>query len=276
MSQFYAAAVQMTSTKDKDANLRTISDLTAQAVSAGAKLVSLPEYASYFSSTGRLENAEDLNGKTISQYRELATKHGIHFHGGSFVEMSDDPERSFNTTVFIGPNGDILASYRKIHLYDVDVNGQVLRESATIQAGNKAIICDTELGCMGFTICYDLRFPDLFRNLADNGAELLFVPAAFNLYTGKDHWEPLLQARGIEAQAYVIAAAQFGIPFQGRQCFGNSMIVDPWGSVVSRIGEGIGFTIAQIDTDRVKSIRENVPSLANQRPFTLEKVSGIQ
>jgi len=185
------------------------------------------------------------------------------------AERSADPNRPFNTSVAIAPSGKVVATYRKIHLFDVDVgDGHAYRESASTSSGESAVTVDLAGVRVGLSVCYDLRFGELYRRLADQGAEVLTVPAAFTLLTGKDHWHVLLRARAIECQSYVLAAAQGGSHPRGRKTFGKSCVVDPWGDVIAQASEGPGVAVARIEKERVKRIRASLPSLAHRRAFT--------
>lgn len=265
MHKLRVAAVQLNSQEDVEANLKSAESLIEAAVADGSRLVVLPEYANYLAETDKLKHAETLEGRTISLFRKIAEKHGVYLHCGSFIEKSEDPNRAFNTSVLIAPQGEVVAVYRKIHLFDVVIPEQVeARESATIKPGRKVVVADTDFGRVGLTICYDLRFPELYRALTDKGARLIFVPAAFTLYTGKDHWEPLLRARAIENQVFIIAAGQFGSHPPGHMCYGNSMVIDPWGTVIARAAEGVGYIIADIDWSIQERVRRNLPCLEHR------------
>ena len=262
MKKFKVAAIQMNSKDVVSDNLETAGRLFESAAAEGARLIVLPEYANYLSTRKKLEHAESLEGDTIHRYRQMARRLGIYLNCGSFVEKSDDPGRAFNTSVLIDPNGEIAAAYRKIHLFDVHIPGQVdSRESKIFKPGNKVVTVDTHLCRMGFTICYDLRFPEQYRALTDSGARLIMVPAAFTLYTGKDHWETLLRARAIENQVFIVAAGQFGSHPVGNTCFGGSMVIDPWGTVISRASEGTGYALGTIDPAVQERIRRSLPCL---------------
>lgn len=181
-------------------------------------------------------------------------------------EKSDDPARPFNTSVVVSPQGRAVARYRKIHLFDVEVgDGQVYRESASTSAGDGVVATPIGGVVVGLSVCYDLRFPELYRELVDVGAELLTVPAAFTLATGKDHWHALLRARAIESQCWVLAAGQWGTHPRGRRTYGKSCLVDPWGDVVAQASEGVGVVIGTVDMERLASIRRSLPSLAHRR-----------
>ncbi|MDX1748414.1 MAG: carbon-nitrogen hydrolase family protein, partial [Halobacteriales archaeon] len=209
-----------------------------------------------------------LEGPTCERFADLAREHSIHLLLGSFNERSPWEDRCFNTSVLFGPDGSRLGVYRKIHLFDVELPPDVFfRESETVVPGEEIVVVGTVLGRLGLSICYDLRFSELYRELEGEGAELLTVPSAFTLTTGKDHWEPLLRARAIENQSYVVAPAQWGRhDDEGlRHSWGHSMIVDPWGHVVALCSEGPGIAVAEIDRDRISEIRRRLPSLEHRR-----------
>jgi deaminated glutathione amidase len=269
MKRFIAAALQLNTKDNLEDNLNTISSLVDLAVKDGAELVVLPENANYLADEGKLDHAELLDGPTMITYSDLARRNNIYLHCGSFLEKSDDPQRSFNTSVLINPEGKIIETYRKIHLFDVNIGGQaVFMESKHIIPGDKCVVAKTPLANIGMTICYDLRFPELFRSLTDKGADLITIPAAFTLYTGKDHWEPLLRARAIENQVFIIASGQWGVHPENKTCFGSSMIIDPWGTILARASEGVGYITAPIDLDLQISVRSQIPCLENRRSFS--------
>ena len=277
---FLAAVVQLTSSSDAEASCREAEELVRKAASRGAALVATPENTNYLGPhEEKVRLAEGLDGSTCARFAGLARELGIHLLLGSFNERAalgqhgeghpDEPAaRCHNTSVLFGPDGGVLAVYRKIHLFDVAVPPDVVfQESATVAAGSEAVIAETPLAWIGLSICYDLRFPELYRALAENGAEILAVPSAFTLVTGKDHWEPLLRARAIENQAWVLAPAQHGRHDDGglRQSWGHAMIVDPWGQVVAQVSDGPGIAVAEIDLARQRSIRERLPALQHRR-----------
>ncbi len=269
MERFIAAAIQLNTKNNVAENLAVIEELVDAAAKDGAKLIVLPEYANYLADTNQREHAETLDGPTMATYRELARSRGIYLNCGSFLEKSTDPTRSYNTSVLIAPDGEIIDVYRKIHLFDVNLGSQVsVKESDSIAPGDKSVVAETPLMNIGLTICYDLRFPELFRSLTDKGANLILTPAAFTLFTGKDHWEPLLRARAIENAVFVIAAAQWGVHPNNKSCFGSSMIIDPWGTVLARASEGVGFITAPIDLRLQTKVRNQIPSLRHRRDFT--------
>jgi predicted amidohydrolase len=213
------------------------------------------------------DNAESLaDGETIAAMSTWALRYGIALVGGSITERRDGGDRCSNTCVVFAPDGAIAAVYRKMHLFDVDVGGFSYRESDAQQAGTEICVAEAGGWKIGLTICYDLRFPELYRILAVLGAELITVPAAFTLYTGKDHWELLLRARAVENQCFVAAANQWGVQPDGKPSFGRSMIVDPWGLLLAQAPDADCVITADLDLSRLRSIRERLPSLANRRP----------
>jgi predicted amidohydrolase len=265
---FVAAAVQLTSTSDESANWESARDLVSRAAGNGARFVATPENTNYLGPHDeKVRRAEPLDGPTCRRFGDLAKSLGIYLLLGSFNEKSDEAKRCFNTSVFFGPDGAILATYRKIHLFDVDIPEVRFAESATCKPGDSPEVVKTELGIFGLSICYDLRFPELYRRLAEGGAEIVAIPSAFTQATGKDHWEPLLRARAIENQCYVIAAAQHGKHDDGglRESWGHAMIVDPWGLPVAVASDGPGLAIAEIDLARQARIRRSMPVFQHRR-----------
>jgi len=265
---YLAAVVQMTSTSDAEANWRSASGLVARAAAHGASLVATPEATNYLGPHDeKVRLAEPLAGPTVSRFRELAARHGVHLLLGSFNEKSDEQHRCYNTSVLIGPDGGILGTYRKLHLFDVDVPDVRFAESDTCKPGNDVVVVETPLGRIGLSICYDLRFPELYRLLVGQGAEILAVPSAFTLTTGKDHWEPLLRARAIENQCWLLAPAQHGHHDDGglRRSWGHAMIIDPWGLVAACAPDGPGVAFAEIDLDRAHRVRRSMPVQQHRR-----------
>jgi predicted amidohydrolase len=265
---FLAAAVQLTSTSDEAANWESASALIERAAAQGASFVATPENTNYLGPHAeKARRAEPLGGATVGRFAALARRLDIHLLLGSYNEASDDPERCYNTSVLFGPDGVVLAAYRKIHLFDVDIPEVRFAESATCKPGDEAVVADTPLGRFGLSICYDLRFPELYRELADRGAEILLIPSAFTLATGKDHWEPLLRARAIETQSYVLAPAQHGRHDDGglRESWGHAAIIDPWGQPVAVASDGPGLALAEIDLARVERIRRAMPVRKHRR-----------
>ncbi len=266
---FLAAAVQLTCTSDEARNWDTARDLIGRAARYGASLAVTPENTNFLGPhTEKIRRAEPIDGPTIGRFAGLARKHRMHLLVGSFNEKSDEPSRCYNTSVLLGPDGDVLASYRKIHLFDVDVSPDVsFRESDTCKPGDTPVVVETALGRIGLSICYDLRFPELYRRLVDLGAEILAIPAAFTLMTGKDHWHALLRARAIEGQSYVIAPGQSGKHDDDglRHSYGHSLIIDPWGITVAEASDGPGLALAEIDLERVRTTRRGMPLAQHRR-----------
>ena len=266
-----AAAIQLNSTGDKARNLDVADRLVREAAADGAELVVLPEKWTVLGDAEALrEGAEPLSGPSISAAADWARDLGIHLVAGSIAERVEGADKLSNTSVLIGPDGELHARYRKIHMFDVEVGGVSYRESETEEPGNE--IVSPVLGpslpgvTLGMTVCYDLRFPELYRILAVRGATVLTVPSAFTYETGKDHWEVLLRARAIENQAFVIAPNQVGEAPPHYRSYGHSMIVDPWGEVLAVAPDGEGFVAADLDLGVEERVRATLPSLANRRP----------
>jgi len=270
-SSLVVAAVQMSSQDDVHQNLIRAEELIQEAAARGARLVVLPENFAYMGpEQGKREIAERVvgeeHGPILTRIARAAERGGTFVVAGGMPERSDDVERPYNTAAVIGPDGSLVARYRKLHLFDVDVgDGQSYRESASTSAGNEPVVVDLAGFRVGLSICYDLRFPELYRGLTDRGAEIVVVPAAFTLATGKDHWHVLLRARAIEAQAYVVAAAQWGAHPRGRRTYGKSLVVDPWGDVIAQCSDGEGIIIANIDRAHLDRVRASLPSLRHRR-----------
>jgi predicted amidohydrolase len=260
---FLAGVVQLGGSSDAERNLATAEALIRRAAGYGAKLVATPENTDFLGPHDeKVRRAEPLDGPVCARFAGLARELGIHVLLGSFAERSEVAGRCHNTSVLFGPDGARIAAYRKIHLFDVDVSSEVrFRESDTIVAGDTPVVAGTELGAIGMSVCYDLRFPELYRTLRDRGAAILTIPSAFTLITGKDHWEPLIRARAIETQCWVLAPAQVGRHDDGglRHSWGHAAIVDPWGDVVAMASDGPGLALAEIDVDRVHPIRRGIP-----------------
>jgi predicted amidohydrolase len=263
-----AAAVQLNATPDLDRNLERADRYTRAAAADGAQLVVLPEK---WSALGRgealLAGAQPLDGPAITWARAVARELGIDLVAGSISERVEGDERLRNTSVHVGPDGEIRATYRKVHLFDVVVDGTVYRESEHEQHGDELVVSATAGGVeLGLSICYDLRFPELYRILAVDGARIFSVPAAFTVPTTRDHWEILLRARAIEDQAFVVAANQIGEHEVGLRSGGRSMIVDPWGLVLALAPDREGHIVADLDLEAQARIRRELPALANRRP----------
>ena len=264
---YLAAAIQMTAGNDKPANLERAERLVRVGAARGANLVALPEGFNWRGKRAeQVAAAETLDGESLSLMARLARELRIHIVAGSITERGDDVSRSYNTSVLLGPDGARIAVYRKIHLFDVDLPGRVtVRESDSKLAGADVVCAETPVGAIGLSICYDLRFPELYRRLAFAGARIIMVPSAFTFPTGEAHWEPLLRARAIENQAYVIAPAQFGPNIYGYSDYGNSMIVDPWGRVLARAADQEGVVVAPIDLEYQDRVRSELPALKHAR-----------
>jgi predicted amidohydrolase len=263
-----AAAVQLNSNEDKDRNRRRAEELTRAAAADGARLVVLPEKWNLLGRPEALRaGAEPLDGPSITWARELARELGIDLVAGSIVEHVEGREKGFNTSVHVGPDGELKAVYRKLHLFDVEVAGTVYRESDTEDPGEEIVLSRLEDGVeLGLTVCYDLRFPELYRALAVAGARVIAVPSAFTLATTRDHWEVLLRARAIEDQCFVVAANQVGVSPPGNRSGGRSMIVDPWGLILAQAPDHEGHVVADLDPAAQDEIRARLPSLAHRRP----------
>ncbi len=264
-----AGVVQMTSTADVEANLSTVRALVSEAAARGAELVVVPECFAYLGpEAGKLEVAESLEegGPILDACRSIAKDLGIDVVYGGFWEKSNVAGKVHNACVYLRADGSIAARYRKIHLFDVDLpDGTKLLESETVDPGEEVVVVEAAFGTLGLSVCYDLRFPELYRRLVDKGAIALAVPSAFTLTTGKDHWHVLLRARAIEQQCYVLAAAQTGHHYGKRRSYGHALIADPWGAVIAQCGEGKGVAVAPIEPGRVEQVRRSLPSLAHRR-----------
>jgi predicted amidohydrolase len=266
--------VQLTSNDEVERNLDAVERTVRGAARDGARTIVVPECFSFLGpEEGKLAIAESLpeGGPILARMASLAKAHDVELVLGGFWERGSDPEHVFNACVQVAADGSIGAIYRKIHLFDVDLSdGTTLRESDTVSPGDAVVVADTRLGKLGLSVCYDLRFPELYRALVDRGAIALTVPAAFTLHTGKDHWEILLRARAIEQQCYVLAAAQTGHHRQAdgsgrRFSWGHAMIVDPWGAVLAQCGEGEGWCVASVDPRYVERVRASLPSLRHRK-----------
>ncbi len=264
-----AAAVQLTATPDRARNLATADRLVREAAAAGARLVVLPEKWSALGTPGQTAaGAEPLDGPALTWARETAGELGLDLVAGSITEAPDGAGgKGRNTSVHVGPDGADQAVYRKIHLFDADVDGTGYRESALEAPGEDVVLSRLAGGAgLGLSVCYDLRFPELYRALAVRGAHVLAVPAAFTVPTTRDHWEILLRARAIEDQCFVVAANQVGRAGpDGPSCGGRSMIVDPWGLVLAQAPDAEGVVVADLDLDGLAAVRAQIPSLANRR-----------
>jgi deaminated glutathione amidase len=271
MRALRVACVQLNTRDDVTASVKAATELVERAAVAGARLVVLPETWAYKGgSAGIVATAEALDGPSNAAVAKLAARLGIYVLAGSIYEPSSRPDRVFNTSVLVDPQGAYLAVYRKIHLFDAVSAGVVYRESDDLEAGSAVVTVEVDGVAVGLSICYDLRFPELYRSLALKGAQVLLVPAAFTAYTGAAHWEVLLRARAVENTCFVAAADQVGEYLPGRASYGHSMIVDPWGTVLARAGDGVGICVADLDLERLHEVRSQIPSLANRRPEAYE------
>lgn len=261
------AVCQVNSRADRSHNLQVARDLLERAAAAGAELAVLPEYVDYLGPGQTAPKPESSDGEFAEYFSNAARELGIWVHAGSFHESGPDADHTYNTSLVFDPQGGLVARYRKIHLYDVEIAGRVsYQESRSVAPGDETVVAEIAGVRTGLTICYDLRFPELYRRLAVEGAaRVLVVPAAFMMHTGRDHWEVLLRARAIENQCYVVAAGQIGDHDPGRTCFGRSMIIDPWGTVLAQAPDAVGVVTADLDFDRLDKIRTELPSLANRR-----------
>jgi deaminated glutathione amidase len=261
------ACVQLTSRDDKAANLERAERLVARAAAAGADVVVLPEkWNAIGSAETYLEAAESLEGgESVEAMAGWARRHGIALVGGSIAERREGREKLSNTSLVFNPEGEVVAVYRKIHLFDVEVGGHVYLESEVEEPGEEPVVAEAADWPIGLSVCYDVRFPELYRILALEGAHLVTVPAHFTLYTGKDHWHVLLRARAVENQYFVAAAAQFGETRPGRPSYGRSLIVDPWGIVLAEAPDEETVIWAELDRARLREIREKLPSLKNRQ-----------
>jgi predicted amidohydrolase len=261
------AAVQLNSNGDKARNLDAAERLVRAAADDGAELIALPEKWNLLAGGEELvAGAEPLDGPSLTSARGWARELGIHLLAGSISERGSEGEKASNTSVLIGPDGEDIAVYRKIHMFDVDAGGVSYRESEHERPGNEAVAAPVGDLLAGLTVCYDLRFPELFRILALRGARLILLPSAFTLATGRDHWEVLLRARAIENQLFVLAPNQVGEAPPHYSSFGHSMIVDPWGVVLATAPDEECFVAAELDLAELERVRSSLPSLANRQP----------
>jgi predicted amidohydrolase len=263
-----AAAAQMTSTADVEANLGAAERLVSQAAEAGASFVGLPENFAFLRSEGSpVPEAQPLDGPWVARMSELARRLRVTLLLGSLPERIEGERKLYSTSVLLGPDGRLLASYRKMHLFDIDLPGmEHLKESKAVAPGRDVVVADSPFGRLGLSICYDLRFPELYRAQSRQGARVLAVPSAFTERTGRDHWELLLRARAVENLAFVFAPAQVGVHGAGRVSWGHALIVGPWGDVLAEVAEGgPGLALAELDFDRQDRIRRELPALDHRK-----------
>ncbi len=262
-----AAAVQLNSNGEKTRNLEVAGSLLREAAADGAELIVLPEKFNVLGSPDDLRaGAEPVPGPTTDWAAALSRELGVWLVAGSIVERIEGDDKLRNTSVLIAPDGEIRATYRKIHLFDVEVGGVVYRESDAEAPGDEVVVADVDGVELGMAVCYDLRFPEIFRIMAVRGARVFSLPAAFTVPTGRAHWEVLLRARAIENQAFVIAAGQIGKHPPDHESYGHSMIVDPWGAVLAEAPDEECYVTADLDLDAQREVREKLPALANRQP----------
>jgi len=281
---FTASCIQFTSARDYERNIRVVSDLVRRARDGGADFVMTPENTGLTEPIGKLrrEKARDeANHPVLAALREVAQEAGVWLLIGSLaVDLSREPgtageSRLANRSYLVDPRGAVVARHDKIHTFDVDLaGGESYRESNAFRPGGRAVLAETPWGVLGMTVCYDLRFPHLYRALAQAGADFLAIASAFTVPTGKAHWHVLMRARAIENGCFVFAPAQWGEHAEGRRTYGHSLIVDPWGEVLADAGEGVGIVSARIDVPAIAKARRMVPSLQHDRPFTKPELAA--
>ena len=263
--KYQVGVVQMDTRGDYDANMEAACRFIDEAAGKGAKLVAFPEVFNYIGTEPR-DPEEIPGGPTITLMAKKAREHGIWIHCGSISEVNPDGDRKFNTTALLDPQGEVVAKYRKLHAFDITLkDGTQTRESDKMKPGGDIVMVDTELGRLGFSICYDIRFPEMYRYMAINGCQVIFTPANFQMQTGKDHWEIILRTRAVENTCYIVAPAQIGIKRGKSMSFGSSLVADPWGTVIAKAKETAGVVMAEIDLDYLDRIRADLPCLKNRR-----------
>ena len=260
--KYQIAVAQIDTQSNLDANLDKIREMTAQAGAAKARLIAFPENAEYIG-PNLAEHAHPLVGEVSQFFQDIAVKHNIYVQCGSITEINDYG-LPYNSSLLFSNWGRLIAKYHKIHMFDLDSGEMRVQESRRNEAGDEIVLCQTRIARMGMTICYDLRFPELFRILAQEGAQVVFVPSNFTYDTGKAHWETLLRARAIENSCYIVAANQCGQKPKYR-AYGHSMVIDPWGEVIAEAGEGEELLFAEIDTEKIEEVRRRLPSFSNRR-----------
>jgi deaminated glutathione amidase len=272
---FKVAAVQMRSTADSKRNLAEAERFAARAADAGVEVIAFPENVAYLGREDRpLPKAEALDGETASRFSRMAERHGAWVLAGS-IGLAARGRKRLNASILFTPKGKVAAVYGKMHLFDIAIPGRAeFRESKIVAAGDGPVAVKTPLGTFGLTICYDLRFPELYRHLALGGCEVFFIPSAFTAYTGRSHWTTLLRARAIENLAWVVAPAQWGEHHRGRRSYGHTSIVDPWGRVVASRAGGTGVVVARVDLEKVHRLRRELPVLQHVRRSLIRKSGG--
>ncbi|MGF1574341.1 MAG: carbon-nitrogen hydrolase family protein [Cyanophyceae cyanobacterium] len=268
MRPYLAAAVQMTSVSDLSANLHQAEELIEFAVQQGCELITLPENFSFMGpEVEKIAQAGEIQTQTEMFLHKMSQRFQVTLLGGGYP-VPDGQGRFFNTASLLNPNGEEISRYQKIHLFDVDLpDGNTYQESKSVTPGEDVVVASTQnLGILGMSVCYDIRFPELYRALVDAGSEVLLIPAAFTAYTGQVHWQLLVQARAVENTCYVVAPAQVGLHYARRQCHGHAMIVDPWGVVLADAGgDKPGVAIAEINPERLRQVRQQMPSLEHRQ-----------
>jgi len=261
------ALIQLNSRENKEENITKALQYIDEAALKGAEFILLPEYIDYMGDVSKkLSIAETIPGPTSIRFSEKAKEHGIYINIGSMHEFIDG-KQAYNTSVLFDDMGDMIGKYRKVHLYNAEFEDRISsKESDHIKAGDELVTAETKFGTVGLTICYDLRFPELYRSLALQGSKIIFAPAAFPSYTGSLYWETLLKARAVENQCFVVATGQIGKSSEDTTCYGNSLIVDPYGTVVAKAAEGEGVTIHEINLASVDEMRHNMPTFSHRRP----------
>jgi predicted amidohydrolase len=263
------ALFQMTAGIDPAANLRALLDAVDQAAAGGAHMLFTPEMSNLLDRDRERSGqviAREEDDLTLAALRTAASDKGLWINIGSLAMADDEGNKRYNRGFLIDPNGDIKARYDKIHLFDVDLpSGETWRESSVYRGGRSAVLTSTPWGKLGLSICYDLRFPDLFTALSNAGADIISVPAAFTVPTGEAHWHVLLRARAIESAAFVVAAAQCGSHEDGRRTYGHSLVIDPWGEVILDAGEAPGVYWAELDLERIADVRSRIPVLSHRK-----------
>lgn len=271
-SSFRIACLQINSGSDYQSNLTTVTAMAREAAGGGARFILTPEYALMMDGSGKVMRERVLaadGAPALGELQALARELGVWFLVGSLTLRADD-ERIANRSFLISAQGQVVASYDKIHMFDVTLpDGRVIRESSTYRPGDRAVVADTPWGRLGMTVCYDLRFPGLFRVLAQAGAQMITVPSSFQRQTGKAHWHALLRARAIENECFILAPAMCGDHSGNRQSYGHTLVIDPWGEILAEGGEAPEIVYADIDVARVAKIRGMIPSLEHDRPYTL-------
>ena len=272
LRKYLVGVVQMDTRDNYEENMEAACRYIDEAAARGARLVTFPEVFNYIGEAPR-EPEEIPGGPTISRMAEKAREHGIWIHCGSIGEVNPDGEKKYNTTVLLNPEGEEAARYRKLHAFDITLlDGTETRESDRMQIGKDIVMVDTELGRLGLSICYDIRFPELYRYMALNGCQVIFTPANFQMQTGKDHWEIILRTRAVENTCYIVAPAQIGKKRGVSLSYGSSMVVNPWGTVIARAQETAGVTMAEIDLDYLDKVRRDLPCIKNRRSDVYEMI----